>query len=136
MAIRQISKIYIWCHCSNESTFKILLFTFKCLHDQAPKYLWDLLTWWQPKALWSDKKLLLVVPKSRHLTYCDHAFSIAAPSLWNVLIDYIKLTVNIGVFKCHLKTMSLLKSLKFSFCSHTHVRSSSVANSLSVFYSV
>ncbi len=62
--------------------FKILLFTFKCLHGQAPKYLQDLLTWSQPKGLLSDNKLLPVVPKSKQVTDGDCAsFSIAAPRL-------------------------------------------------------
>ncbi len=49
-------------------------------------------------------KLLLLVPKSKQITYGDHAFSIAAPRLWNTLLKYIKLSINIEVFKCHLKT--------------------------------
>ncbi len=84
--------------------FKIFFFTFKCLHGQAPKYLQHLLTWSQPKGLQSDNKLLLVVPKSKQVTHGDCAFSIAAPRLWNALPNYIKLSVNIEVFKCHLKT--------------------------------
>ncbi len=77
--------------------------SFKCLHDQAPKYLQDLLTWSQPKGLRSDNKLLLVVPKSKQVTYGDSTFSIATPSLWSAFPNYIKLSVNIEVFKCHLK---------------------------------
>ncbi len=48
----------------------------------------------------TDNKLLLVVPKSKQVTYIDRAFSIAAPRLWNALPNYIKLSVNIEVFKC------------------------------------
>ncbi len=84
--------------------FKILFFTFKCLHGQAPKYLQHLLTWSQSKGLRSDNKLLLVVPKSKQVTYCDRTFLIPVPQLWNALPNYIKLSVNIELFKCHLKT--------------------------------
>ncbi len=63
-----------------------------------------MLTWSQNKRLWSDNTLLLVVPKSIHVTYGDRAFSIAAPRLWNALLNYIKLSVNLEVFKCYLQT--------------------------------
>ncbi len=102
--IAPILKYLHWLPVQQQINFKILLFTFKYLHGQAPKYLQDLLIWFQPKGLRSDNKLLLVVTKSKQVTYGDHAFSIAAPRLWNALPNYIKLSVNIEVFKCHLKT--------------------------------
>ncbi len=102
--ITPILKDLHWLPVQQQINFKILLFTFKCLHGQTPKYFQDLLTWSQPKGLMSDNKLLPVVPKSKQVTYGEHAFSNAAPRLWNALPNYIKLSVNIEVFKCHLKT--------------------------------
>ncbi len=100
--ITPILKDLHWLPVQQRTNFKILLFTFKCLQGQAPKYLQVLLTWSQPKGLRSDNKLLLVVPKSKQVTYGDPAFSIAAATLSNALLNYIKLSVNIEIFKCHL----------------------------------
>ncbi len=93
--ITPIFKDLHWLPVQQRINLKILLFTFKCLHGQAPKYLQDLLIWSQPKGLMSDNKHLPVVPKSKQVTYGEHAFSNAAPRLWNALPNYIKLSVNI-----------------------------------------
>ncbi len=92
-----------WLPVQQQINFKILLFKFKCLPGQAPKYLQNLLKWSQPKGLRSDNNLLLVVHKSQQLTYGDPACSIAATRSWNTLPNYIKLC-QYKVFKCHLQS--------------------------------
>ena len=93
-----------WLPVQQRIIYKILLFTFKCLHGLAPLYLCDLLTWKQSRGLRSDNKLLLVIPKSKQVTYGDRAFSNAAPRLWNPLPDHVKRSDNVDIFKCRLKT--------------------------------
>ncbi len=93
-----------WLRVPQRIIFKILLFTFKCLHKLAPAYLQDLLTWRQPNGLRSDNKLLLHVPKSRLVTYGDRAFSVAAPKLWNALPLSVKSNISLCKFKRDLKT--------------------------------
>ncbi len=118
-----------WQPVQQRINFKMLLFTFKCLHGQPPKYRHDFLTWSYPKRLRSDNKLLLVLPKSKQVTYGDHAFSIATPWMWNVLPNYIKRSVNIEVIKCHLKTHPSKRVLHLVFilmylmptCSHNFI---------------
>ena len=93
-----------WLKVDSRIVFKYLLITYKCLHGLAPKYLSDLLTVKENRGLRSDNKLLLVVPKSRLVTYGDRAFSHAAPKLWNALPDSVRLSNTLGKFKSRLKT--------------------------------
>ncbi len=66
--------------------FKILLFVFKALKNQAPSYLKDLLILLSStRHLRSTNRALLSVPRSRLKTKGDRAFSVNAPRLWNQL---------------------------------------------------
>lgn len=85
--------------------FKILLLTHKALHNQAPSYLKDLLHPYTPsRTLRTANSNLLTVPRTRHRTWGDRAFSVAAPSLWNSLPQHIRDTVDPSIFKSKLKT--------------------------------
>ncbi len=101
-----------WLRVPERIIFKMMLFVFKILHKQAPEYLMDLLEWKQPNGLRSDNKLLLVVPKSRLVSYGDRAFSVAAPKLWNALPQCVKESVSLEVFKRQLKTYLFNQSYK------------------------
>ncbi len=85
----------------------------------------------QCKSLMSDNKLL-VAPKSKQVTYGDHAFSSAVTRMLNVLPDYIKVSVSIAVFKCHLKTHLCNKSY-IDFYNHVYVCSSFITKMWSDF---
>ena len=70
----------------------------------------------------SSSKNLLVTPKSNLKFYGDRSFQVAAPRLWNSLIDDIRSIQNLDVFKNKIKTLlfreafiSYLTTL-FSFC--------------------
>ena len=85
--------------------FKILLMTFKCLNNEAPQYLCDLLTQYSPqRSLRSADKHYLVQPRSRTQTFGDHTFSVTAPKLWNALPIEIQTSHSVGTFKTKLKT--------------------------------
>ncbi|KAF7644377.1 hypothetical protein LDENG_00222770, partial [Lucifuga dentata] len=59
--------------------FKILLLVFKAVHNQAPAYIRDLLSFYKPdRYLRSSSKNLLVVPKSHLVTKGNQAFAICA----------------------------------------------------------
>ena len=92
--------------------FKILLFVFKALNDQAPSYISDLLTpLAYTRSLRSSDQALLSIPRSRLKSKGDRAFAVAAPRLWNKLPLDIRLAPTISIFKSKLKTY--LYSLAF-----------------------
>ncbi|XP_046873364.1 uncharacterized protein LOC124465555 [Hypomesus transpacificus] len=86
--------------------FKVLLLTHKALHNQAPRYLTDLLHHHTPsRSLRSSDANLLSIPlRTKHRTWGDRAFSIAAPSLWNSLPKPIRDCTNLSTFKSLVKT--------------------------------
>ena len=45
-----------------------------------------------------------MVPRSKLKSYGDHAFSVAAPTLWNDIPDSIKCSEDLSSFKRNLKT--------------------------------
>ena len=75
-----------WLPVKQRITFKLLLITFKIIHNYASKYLTELLESYSPRrTLRSGSQNQLVVPRSSTTTYGDRTFSIAAPKLWNSL---------------------------------------------------
>ncbi len=81
----------------------------KALSDLAPKYTSDLLIPYSPqRALRSNNRLLLTVPRCRCKTKGGRAFSAAAPKLWNSLPENVRLAPSLARFK------SVLKSYLFS----------------------
>ena len=92
-----------WLPVDYRSMYKVLLITYKCLHDQAPHYLKDLLVLKPSRGLRSDNKMLLVVPPARLKTYGDRAFCVASPKLWNSLPDKIRMCESVATFKKCLK---------------------------------
>ncbi|XP_072556731.1 uncharacterized protein [Paramormyrops kingsleyae] len=86
--------------------FKILLITFKALHNLAPSYLTDLLHHHTPsRSLRSSSSNLLSLPcRTKLRTWGDRAFSIAAPTLWNSLPKSLRDCSDLPTFKKELKT--------------------------------
>ena len=65
----------------------------------------DLLETYKPaRNLRSSGRKLLGVPRSKLKSYGDHAFSVAAPRLWNDIPDSIKCSEDLSSFKRNLKT--------------------------------
>lgn len=94
-----------WLPVNKRIQFKILLLTYKALHEMAPTYVADLLNRYIPaRRLRSSSKKLLVVPTIRTKTYGQRAFSYAAPYLWNLLPEHLKDATSVDSFKRMLKT--------------------------------
>ena len=94
-----------WLPVSERIKFKIVLTTFKILNEQAPAYLAELVSLYQPSRVLrsSDNKLTLNIIRTR-TSYGSRAFSSAAPLLWNGLPENIRLAENVTNFKKLLKT--------------------------------
>ena len=94
-----------WLPLSQRYAFKILLFVFKTLNGNGPTYLKELLCPYKPsRSLRSCAENLLIVPKTRTVSYGDRAFSVIAPKLWNDLPLAIRCCSSVGSFKTSLKT--------------------------------
>jgi len=74
--------------------FKLAVIVHRCLNGRAPLYLSDYCV---PAAgadtrqqLRSSNRQLLAVPRYRLSTYGCEAFSVAGPTVWNSLTDFIR----------------------------------------------
>ncbi len=86
-------------------SYKILLLTFKALNGLAPAYLTSLLSRYNPtRSLRSQNSGLLVVPRIAKSTKGGRAFSYLAPKLWNSLLDNVRGSNTLSLFKSRLKT--------------------------------
>ena len=66
-----------WLPVKEQIVFKVLLFVYKCLHGDAPKYLTSLLLPYEPgRSLRSEGKSLLHVPRYHLETYGGKSFSV------------------------------------------------------------
>ena len=84
--------------------FKILLLTWKALHDMAPAYISELINLHNPsRQLRSSHKNLLSVPRT-FSSHGDRAFYSCAPKLWNSLPADLRFCSSLDIFKKTLKT--------------------------------
>ena len=85
--ITPILKELHWLPVSERIKFKILLLTFKALHQQSPTYIQDLLTCYQPSRSLRSPSSLRLNPINFNLkSYGSRAFAVSAPGLWNSLM--------------------------------------------------
>ena len=84
--------------------FKILVLTYKAMHNEAPVYLCELVRPYQPaRALHSASSNSLEVKCTRTKAR-GGSFAVAVASLWNTLPNFIKTCDTLASFKCRLKT--------------------------------
>ena len=80
--------------------------TFNCLSNNAPSYLCELISLYQPNRSGlrssSDQKMLSK-PRT-HLCSANKGFFSSAPNLWNNLPSDIRHTSELQMFKSKLKT--------------------------------
>ncbi|XP_029924039.1 uncharacterized protein LOC115371064 [Myripristis murdjan] len=94
-----------WLPITYRIQYKILLLTFKAIHNLAPPYLSDLLHIATPaRTVRSSSSLHLSVPPARLATMGSRAFSRSAPQLWNSLPLDLRNTTSVNLFKSKLKT--------------------------------
>lgn len=85
--------------------YKILLLTFKAIHNLSPPYLSSILQVAIPsRSLRSSSSIYLTVPTARLTTMGSRAFSRSAPQLWNSLPPDIRNSTSLSQFKSALKT--------------------------------
>ncbi len=84
--------------------YKVAVHTYRALNGQAPVYLQDLVTSYQPhRALRSGQQNLLSVVTPNSL-YGSRSFSVATPNMWNSLPLSLRLAPSLSAFKKDLKT--------------------------------
>ena len=87
--------------------FKIALLAHKCIYGNAPEYLKGLVNVKRTSRynLRSDGGLLLEDYSARSKkTLGDRAFKTAAPKIWNILPEDLRMQDNYNIFKGQLKT--------------------------------
>ena len=87
--------------------FKILTLVQKCLSDNAPGYLIDLLVLLEVnhEGLRSNKAVKhLLIPRTFRKTFAYWVFSVYGPKRWNQLPHELRATENLDEFKVKLKT--------------------------------
>ena len=94
-----------WLPVRRRIEYKMLSHTYRAINRQAPQYLCDMLSLYQPaRALRSQSTLTLAVPRARTKTYGDRCFPKAAALLWNSLPASLRDTNSIASFQRGLKT--------------------------------
>ena len=114
-SVRDIRKQLHWLPIPARIEFKLMMTTWKALHNQAPKYIKQLVMEKQQQNHYvrSNNKLLLKIPPSFNKNnFEDRAFSYAAPTLWNTLQDNVRNARTLFSFKKHLKTHLFQKFYK------------------------
>ncbi|XP_030832016.1 uncharacterized protein LOC115920406 [Strongylocentrotus purpuratus] len=94
-----------WLPINKRIHFKILLLTYKSLSNSTPSYLSELIHTYTPsRALRSQNKHLLQIPRFKTQYYGRSSFTFNAPTLWNSLPLAIRTAPSIQTFKTALKT--------------------------------
>jgi hypothetical protein len=104
--ISQYRKNLHWLPIPARIKHKIMTTTWKCLHNQAPNYLSELVRIRQSHGgLRHANKLLLDIPSvNQYSNTVDKAFFRSAPMLWNKLPEHIRCCSTFQSFKTNLKT--------------------------------
>ena len=100
------STIFIGSPIKDRIVFKILLLTYKALHQAGPVYIKDLFAIYNPtpSLRWASDPLTLVIPRTNLVNYGDKAFSVKAAVEWNKLPLAIRSASPVNSFKSQLKT--------------------------------
>ena len=89
-----------WLPVRKRIEYKMLSHAYRAIHRQAPQYLCDMLSVYQPaRALQSQSTLTLTVPRARTKTYGDRRFPKAAALLWNSLPANLRDMNSIAAFQ-------------------------------------
>ena len=88
-----------------EGTTLVMMMVWKCLNDQAPSYLVELIhSDCKKRPLRSSSSNLLVIPKTNRKTFGDRSFTVSDPVLWNKLPTDLRVCKALEQFKSKLKT--------------------------------
>ena len=94
-----------WLPISYRIDFKSAVLVYKCLNGLAPPYLSAMIEPYSPpRTLRSSNSLLVTSRVAKFKTLGDRAFSVSAPTVWNILPLYIRNSETVDIFKRNLKT--------------------------------
>jgi hypothetical protein len=103
-----------WLRVPERIQFRLAVLVFRCLNDQAPKYLGNELRRVADvdsrRRLRSASTAALIVPRTEHSTIGDRAFPVAAARTWNSLSPFVTSSPSLPVFKRRLKTELFARS--------------------------
>ena len=102
--ITPVLRFLHWLPVSFRIDFKVLLLAFKCLQNQGPLYLKNMLRIYCPTRSLRSGELLMLVQPSARTKQGEAAFSNYAVRLWNQLPLDIKTAPTVATFKTKLKT--------------------------------
>ena len=108
----QLFKDLNWLQFPKRFQYHTCLMVYKSITGKAPEYISSMLTYvWEHRERQTRSTALdlLHIPRS-HSAYCDRAFSVQGPKLWNSLKADIRKSTLINRFKSELKRF-------FFFCS-------------------
>lgn len=102
-----------WLPIAYRCEFKVACLVHKTLSGNGPAYFESLLVphvaGYSTRSAQSDA-ITLEVPRTRHMTFADRSFSVAAPRIWNALPASIKVLKDLDKFKKDLKTFLFKKA--------------------------
>ncbi len=101
--ITPVLKELHWLPVQRRVEFKVLVYTHKAVHGDAPQYIKDLVSI-KSHACRSDSGIQLYVPRTKTKSYGDRSFKAAAASLWNALPHSMRNMNDCSKFKQALKT--------------------------------
>lgn len=97
-----------WLPVEQRIQHKVLSFAFQAVHNSAPEYLNELISWYVPtRVLRSSSQKLLSIPSkgdARRKTYGERSFSFTGPSLWEHIPLSLKNSSSKESFKAQCKT--------------------------------
>ena len=94
-----------WLPVKQRITYKIASIIYRTCHFSQPVYLRDLLINFQPaRTLRSSHSHLLVVPNHVETVNASRAFSVAAPTIWNILPIAVETADSFNVFEHRIKS--------------------------------
>ena len=96
-----------WLSITKKCQMKLLVMTFKVLHQEAPQYIIDLFHWYSPaRTLRSASSTSLVPQRSKTIRFGKRLIDTSTAALWNGLPNEIKLATNKiqlkKLIKCHM----------------------------------
>ena len=94
-----------WLPVVKRCQFKILVFTYKSLKNEAPSYISDLLNWYQPNGLLRSANNTSIIPKRyKSVRYGKRLMNTGLAMQWNSLPNELKWAITTNCFKKTIKT--------------------------------
>ena len=99
--LRDLHWLSVVKHCQ----FKILVFTYKSLKNEAPSYISDLLNWYQPNRPLRSANTTSIIPKRyKSVRYGKRLMDTGAAMRWNSLLNELRCAITTNCFKKTIKT--------------------------------